>query len=101
MSKEKRKETEKIFDILVSDCGDCSKCKYREKDQDGLCVPLRKAEELHNLGYRKEIDVVEEICAKLLAISTAEGAYDYVSSWEIAELRDEYRKKAREQANGN
>ena len=97
MSKEKKiigKETKEIFEILVSDCGDCSTCICRELEQDGLCVPLRKAEELHSLGYRKEIDVAEEIFAALLEISSAKGTSGYLSSLDIAEFREKYRKRA-------
>ena len=93
-------EIQTIYQILIDDCKkkSCSECDYRDQD---MCVPQEKAKSLYDAGYRKEIDVVEEIFAKLLAISTAEGACDYISSWELAAIRADYRKKERDRKNGN
>ena len=48
---------------------------------------------ISSVGVVKKSEIVEEIFGELLKISTAEGAYDYVSSWDIAELRKKYRGK--------
>ena len=93
-----KNEIQAIYQILIDDCKTCSECESRNQD---MCVPQEKAKLLYAAGYRKEIDVVEEIFAKLLAISTAEGAYDYISSWELAAIRADYREKARKYTNGN
>lgn len=61
--------------------------EYDSSDFEWCALQLVQA------GYRKQSEMAKEIFDELLKISTAEGAYDYVSSWEIAELRKKYVKE--------
>ena len=90
----KEKEIEKMAEVIA--LMDERNAHYYDKHMQ-VCEAFADAENiaeaLYNAGYRKESDVAEEIFAELLKISTADGAYDYVDSWDIAELRKKYRGK--------
>ena len=71
----------------------CKKCLHID-----VCEKLRPLEYCLDKGcshYKNEADVVpksevEKIFEEIEKIATAEGAYDYVSIQEIAELKKKY-----------
>lgn len=77
----------------------CKTCFHRQVCVCALKKPMFIKEDVDCQHYVptsdivRKSEIVEEIFGELLKISTAEGAYDYASSWDIAELREKYRRK--------
>ena len=89
--------------------GECEHCEYRERtDKSDIC-PIRtdafnlinrQNAEIERLKYNLKAvldeipetkrEVAREIFAEIEKIATAEGAYDYVSIQDIAELEKKY-----------
>lgn len=84
--------------LLKTICRGCNEEFSDAPCEPSACLLLREIKSLPTADVVPKSEVAREIFEEIEKIATAEGAYDYVSIQEIAELEKKYTEQAVENA---